>query len=446
MPTFLREPARSIPVMGSFDSVVLGGGPAGIAAAIASARGGAKTLLIEQTGCLGGMSTSGMVPVFAPVGHTDRPAIRGILQEILERLRSIDGVGRNVDTLGWIPLDLEKLKLVYDQMVIEAGAEVLFFTMLADIRRRGRRITHAIVQNKGGRQAITGKYFIDATGDADAAARAGVAFEKGDSDGSMQPASACYVATGIDLPVYRAFLSSIKDRVAWWLERQKAGDIPTIKDTEYRGLAPFEVTPSTVGINFAHLFKVDGTNPQHLSRAIMNGRRMAHAFMQYARKNIPGMQNARIVATASLPGIRETRRIKGRSRLTIDDFKQARHHPDDVACYDYPVDVHNSSLDKSKVQKFHHDMEHLVMANGQTYGIPFSCLLPRELDNLAVAGRSLSADRAMHGSVRVMPACFAMGQAAGQAAAMARRAGMALYQVNIRQLQKKLVACGVRLI
>ncbi len=442
----IREPACIIPVMGQYDVVVLGGGPAGIGAAVAAARAKAKVLLVEQTGCMGGMSTSGMVPVFAPLGHTDRPAIAGIIQEVIDRLKALDGLGRNDDTMAWIPIDLEKLKFVFDQMVAQAGAKVLFFTQFAGVRKRGRRVSHVILQNKSGRQAVAAKMFIDATGDADVAAAAGVPFEKGDSNGRTQPVGVCYTATGIDLPVYREFIKSIgSDRVGWWLHLQESGAIPAIPKAEYRGVYPFEVTPCSVGVNFAHIFEVDACDARDLSRAVLAGRKMAHSYIDYARKNIPGMKNARIVATASLAGVRESRRIEGRGRLTIDDFKNARHHADDIACYDYPIDVHNATPSRKDIRKFQNDFDHLVMAPGKTYGIPFSCLLPRTLDNLAVAGRCLSADREMHGSVRVMPACFAMGQAAGQATAIAAKRNVPLYKVDIRDLQKKLSSAGVRL-
>jgi len=446
MAKILREPARTVPVIGHYDVVVLGGGPAGVAAAVSAARGRARVLLVEQTGCLGGMSTNGRVPVFAPLGNGPRPAVTGITLEVVERLRSVDGVGKNTDTLAWIPIDAEKLKLVYDQLTAEAGVEVLYFTLFADVRRRGRRVTHVILENKAGRQAVASKMFIDATGDADVAARAGAGFDKGDDHGRMQPAGLCYTVAGIDLPTWRRFLQSIgPDRAGWWKKLEDSGALPKLPKTEYRGLEPFELAPGVGVVNFAHLFDVDGCNPKDLSRAMRDGRAMAHAFIECARRNLPGMKNARIVATAALPGIRETRRIRGRRRLTIEDFLSARHSDDDIACYDYPVDVHNVDRDARKIKRFQKDFERLRLPVGKTYGIPFGCLLPKGLDNLAVAGRSLSADRSMHGSARVMPACFAMGQAAGLAAALAAKRKMPLHKLDVADLRRRLTKAGVRL-
>ena len=232
-----------------------------------------------------------MVPVFAPLGNSDRPAIAGIICEVLDRLKALDGVGENIDRKqAWTPLDLEKLKHVYDQIVTDAGTDILFFTQFADVRRRGRKLTHVILQNKAGRQALAAKVFIDATGDADAAARAGVPFDKGDENGRLQAVGMCYVATGIDLPAYKKFVDSIghgEHRVNWWLDRIKAGDLPAFPNTEYRGFGPIQIAPGLSGVNFGHLFKIDGCNPKDLSHAMITGRAMINAFIEYARKNFP---------------------------------------------------------------------------------------------------------------------------------------------------------------
>jgi hypothetical protein len=262
----------------------------------------------------------------------------------------------------------------------------------------------------------------------------------------MQAAGLCYLMAGVDRPRYTRFVGSIgNDFVGWWRKLEDSGALPKFPKAEYRGLGASELAPWLGGVNFAHVYDVDGCNPKDLSRVMRVGRAMAHAFIEYARENLPGMKNARIVATAALPGIRETRRIRGRRRLTIEDFLLARHSDDDIACYDYPVDVHNAARDDREIKRFLKDFEQLRLPAGKTYGIPFGCLLPKGLDNLAVAGRSLSADRAMHGSARVMPACFAMGQAAGVAAAMAARKNVPLHKVDVASLRRRLTRAGVRL-
>ena len=155
----------------------MGGGPAGVAAAIVASRQGAWVLLVEQTGCLGGMPTNGLVPAFAPYSRTKKPLIRGIGLEILEDLRAMGGVGKDPSGFGWIPIDPERLKRVYDELVVREQIEVLFFTFFSDAIRRGRRLKAVVIENKAGRQAVVADVFVDATGDADVAARAVVAFE-----------------------------------------------------------------------------------------------------------------------------------------------------------------------------------------------------------------------------------------------------------------------------
>lgn len=441
----IRLPAQDVPLIGSYDIVVLGGGPAGIAAAIAAGRLKARALLVEQTGCLGGMSTCGLVPCLAPLSQSGPPLVGGIMAEVLERMEELGGIGHNDRAMKWIPTDPEKLKLIYDTMIAQARVRPLFFTITGDVIRKGGRVTHILLHNKSGTTAVEGQVFIDATGDGDVIARSGGKFEKGDSRGRMQAASLCYAATGVDLPSLRKFDASLGDthaKAAWFRSLVDGGALPKIPKTEFRGLSPFEVAPDLVVVNFAHVFGIDGCNADDLTAVMTKGRAMVHAFVEYARKNVPGMAKARVVATAALPGIRETRRIAGHKRITVEDFLGGSHFDDDIAWYDYPVDVHNSSGSVASVRKFMKDFDRMVAGGKGHYGIPLGCLLPKGLDNVIVAGRCLSADRPMHGSARVMTACFAMGQAAGTAAAMASARKICLSDLDVPQLRRKLKAAG----
>ncbi len=437
----ILEPAKRIPVFGTYDVVVCGGGPAGIASAIASARNGAKTLLIEQGGALGGMGTLGEVPSFCPFGKGKRTAITGIGLEAVERLKKAGGLGVTADAIPWVVKDPEKLKVIYDEMVSESGAKLLFFTFVSGVIKQKDKISYVLIENKSGRQAVAAKIFIDATGDADVAAAAGCAFSKGDKRGIMQAASLCFRSIGIEKKKYYKFSRAIDARGGakeWWASLVKKGKLAKIDKTEYRGLGSQEIYPGSLGHNFGHVYFADGTNAKDLTRVMVSGRKLAQSFVEYGRKHIPGMKNAKIVATGALPGIRETRRIKGAYELTLDDYLNARHFPDDIAVYDYTIDVHNATSNKKEAQKFDKDFYSLWLKKGQTYGISFRSLLPQGVSNLLVAGRSISSDRMMNGSVRVMPACFATGQAAGTAAALSAGEKTVPGKLDIRFLRQRL--------
>ena len=445
----MLEPARRVPVLGYFDVVVAGGGPAGIGAAVAAARRGVKVLLLEQTACLGGMGTAGLVPSLAPYSHFERPLHTGIALEMVERLRAADGVGADKKTFCWVTIDAEKLKRVYDQMAAEAGVRVLFMTCVAGVVRRGDRIRAVLIENKQGRQAVEARTFIDATGDADLAARAGVPFEKGDEHGRMQGVSLEFTVAGVNCRRYWKFC---RERFggqnapmrAWVRQYEAKGLLPRLKGAEYGVIAQKQLAPDTLGYNFGHVFGIDGTDPVQVSYALAKGREIAHNYVAFGRRHIPGMEHAHIVATGALLGVRETRRIAGRCRLVIDDFLHARHFPDEITMSDYPVDVHaptRSKLGEKILDKWYNTR----LPPGDSFGIPFGCMVPRRIRNLLVPGRAVSADRLMQATIRVMPACLAMGQAAGTAAVLAQRAGQDVCEVEATKLRQALRRDGVDL-
>lgn len=439
MASYVREPAKRLKVTGSYDVVVAGGGPAGVAAAVAAGRGGAKVVLIEQTGCLGGMSTSGLVPALAPYAYTnDRPVYMGIPLETLRRLKTAGGSPEHGPT-SWPRIDAEKLKRVYDQMVQEAGVEVRFFTWFSDVLRKGNKIAAVIVENKAGRQAIAGKVFIDATGDADLAARAGVPFKMGDEKGHTQSVTVCFAVDNVHGTAYWDFYKERFGKNAamneWLHENVAEGKLPAVANGEYRVISHVYLAASVIGYNFGHVFNVNGLDPAQTSQAMMTGRQIAENYVAFARKNIPGMQEARLAASAALLGVRETRRIRGRYEVTTADFKASRHFADDVAVSDYPVDIHATSNKKSELDRTDKLMESLAQPKDKTYGIPYRSLLPARVANLIVAGRCIATDRAVQGTARVTPVCLATGQAAGTAAAIAVKKNIPLLKVDPRLLR-----------
>ena len=451
MARFVKEPARRIPVCCRYDVVIAGGGPGGIGAAVAAARAGAKTLLIERAGFLGGMSTGGLVPCFAPFNYTGgkEPVYRGIALEVLKRVWAAGGGGFRTGSLDWPTTDNEILKRIYDEMVEEAGVDVLFFTLVSDVLKSGRTVKGVVIENKAGRQAVEGKTFIDATGDADLAVRAGVPCHKGGAKGEMQGVSLCFTVAGVEAEkwwtFYRKRFKTNGPLTVWLQECQAKGTLPRVPDSEYRMISQHKLSASVMDLNFGHVFGIDGTDPAQVSRAMVFGRRLAHNFVAFARKRMTGWKDARIVSTASLLGVRETRRIRGRVTATMNDFHASRHFPDDIAVCDYPIDVHASSTSRRDGERVFREMETLAQPPGKTYGVPFRSLVPKTLDNLLVVGRSISTDRTLQGSSRIMPICFATGEAAGLASAMAIRSRKAPANVDTSKLRAALRKAGARI-
>jgi len=392
------------------DVLVVGGGPAGCAAAIAAARQGARTLLVEQFGFLGGMGTAGLVPAFCPFTDQTKPIVRGIGLDILEEMKArMPHIG--ADQYDWVPIDPECLKDIYEEQVLAAGGQILFFTRFLDVLVTGTGdVGSVVVHNKSGLQRIDAAVVVDCSGDADVAAAAGAPFEKGDPQtGELQPCTMCFVLAGIDNREFQAWLRAdggrnllLQDAIA---RAKAAGDLDIV---EQAANVAYQ-SESTIGVNFSHVFDVDGTDAEQLSRAQIAGRRLVQI------------------------GVRETRRIVGDYVLTLDDYLARRRFDDQIARNSYYIDLHLSQQalgreqggDGDAADRFHR------YGPGESHGIPYRCLIPREVRNLLVAGRCISTDRAVQGSVRVMPICLATGEAAGLAAAIAaaRHAG------DVRQVE-----------
>lgn len=431
-----RLQEEAIPVSGEMDVVIVGGGATGIAAAIAAARNGARTLLIEQRGFLGGMGTVSLVPAFCPFTDHVKPVIRGVGLELMERMkRNCNEEYRELynELLDWVPIDSEVLKRVYDDTVLESGAELLYHTFVGQICMdpAGSRIDGVVIVNKTGRSFVKCSYLIDATGDADIAAMAGVPFHKGGKQGELQPGTMCYLLTNVDRNRFKQYLKESGDTGQIPIAVQKAqasGDLPEGRK-EVSGFA--WVSDYLVGINFGHIFNIDGTKAEDLTRGAIEGRRKVKEQLRFLQKYVPGFEKAHLISTGEQIGIRETRRIVGDYVLTQQDFLEMRTFPDDIARNAYFIDIHMAT---SKDQMAIHHLPH-----GRSHGVPYRCLLPLGIDNLWVAGRAASSDRVVQGSLRVMPNCFAMGQAAGTAAYLAGLNGLTSREVVIDELQRLLI-------
>jgi hypothetical protein len=429
-------PSASIPVAREVDVLVIGGGASGIAAAIAAAKGGAQTMLVEQRGFLGGMGTVALVPAFCPFTDKRKPIIRGLGLQLMERMKqACDPQYREEyqEMLDWVPIDPEVLKRVYDDVILESGVTPLYHTFVYDVvlSEDRRKVEGVVVVNKTGRSFISCRYIIDCSGDGDIAALAGVPFQKGGEAGELQPGSMCYLLANVDRQRFIRYLEESGDTGQLHKTVELAiedGALPEGRKS-ISGLA--WVSDYLVGVNFGHVFGVDGTLAEDLTRGAIEGRRTAERQLQFFRRYVPGFERAHMVASGEQLGIRETRRIEGDYILTVDDFLAARSFPDDIARNAYYIDIHLANS-KSEMT-FNH------LPPGVSHGVPYRIMLPVGIDNLWVAGRCVSSDRAVQGSLRVMPNCFSMGQASGTAAALALRDGASSRGISVAELQQRLL-------
>lgn len=444
----LRE--RDVPLDDLWDVIVAGGGPAGCTAAAAAARAGARTLLVERTGTLGGMGTSGLVPAWCPFTDKQRIIYGGMAEKVLrETMAGMPHVPP--ECFDWTPIDPERLKRVYDELIVSHGATVLFgaFVTGVELDMPGR-VGVLLVADKSGLSALRGKVYVDCTGDADVAAWAGARFELGDpDDGDLQPATHCFKLSNVDDYAYLHAGRYVKHgnhvgmaaviRVAI-----ESGRYPEIPDTHFSNNM---TVPGTVGFNAGHFWGVDNTKPKSVSAALFGGRKLAEAFCRALREFFPAaFGNAYVAETGSLMGIRETRRIVGDYILTMDDWMARRSFSDEICRNNYFIDIHHKKEEcaafttgaRQDGQPGKIKQPAVHMGPGESHGVPYRCLLPVGILNVIVAGRSISTDRIVQGSTRVMPVCLAMGEAAGLAAAISAHDDANVHSVDVQSLRKRL--------
>jgi len=445
-----------LPVSADVDVLVAGGGPAGVAAALSAARNGARVLLVEKMGLLGGSATTAQVPAFAPFSDRTKSVVRGIGWEMLTEMLARTGrpvpdpdvylVPQDKARMDWVPIDVEALKCLYDDLCETAGVEVLFHTFVPEVVvEETRRITAVVLANKDGLSLARAKVFVDATGDADLAARAGCPFHQGDESGATQGMTLCFTVAGGSRETYLGYVHRTGDGFLARLvaEARAAGDYD-LPDASLVGLSFKNET--IAGANMGHVYGHDSTNARSVSAAEREGRRVVRKLLPFLRKYVPGQQDLFLVSTGPHIGVRESRRIVGDYTLTLDDYLACRTFPDDIARCAYFIDIHAVTSEKAarakSISDSNGEKKSYALPPGKSHGIPYRCLLPQGIENLLVAGRCLSADRAVQGAARVMPFCFAMGEAAGLAAALAAQGSGRAREVNVADLQSGLRAQG----
>ena len=435
---------RNIPIIDEFDILVCGGGPSGIGAALSAARLGAKVLLVEATGCLGGMATSGLVSAFPRIGDGKNLMAGGILWEVIDKMfkRGALGPGMTPDKYAeppycWIPFSAEEYKILLDDLMIESGVEVMFFTKLIDVDSspESGRVNGAVIHNIEGYKYVIAKNYIDCTGDAILANLSGVECREAgrDTEGIM-PATIFQYIGNIDFTNLGGGSRYLK----------KAVEDGFFTQPEYSLTGLYRSGESYGALNAGHVFNLDALRSKSLSDGMMKGRKVAHEFYEFYKKYVPGYQNAEQIATSALMGVRESRRIVGEYELCYEDMRTLRVFPDQIGVFRYHIDIHPYKPDpeiknttSSKTLKKFQDGEH--------FGIPYSIMIPKGWDNLWVAGRSVSSDILSNGSIRVQPCCIMMGEAAGAAAALAIRDNVNARNLDMRKLIRTLRSQGAYL-
>ena len=406
------------------DVLVLGSGPAGFAAAYSAAKNGAKVILVEQNGDVGGISTSGLMSHWT--GSCGSP----LYYEILKRTaQNNEGEFKNQITNL---IDPEKLKTLYLEMLCEVGCKVMLYTFAEDAICAGDKILGATVINKSGKTDIYAKITIDATGDGDIAARAGAEFVLGrESDNKMQPATLMFKIGGVDYD--RAiFLGSFESTY-----ETKNGELQALAKKHIPSPAGHVLTyestlPGVVTCNMTNAIDIDGTDAEDLTKATLICRRQMESIVNFLRDFVPGYESCYIISSASLMGIRETRHFKGKYTLNEQDILEAKVFDDYVVKDAYfNFDVHNitgAGLDETGVQK------HFSQEKG--YTIPYRCLLPESKENLLLCGRNISGTHMAHSNFRVMPICIGIGEAAGVAAYISVSQNCSLNDIDAKEIRK----------
>jgi hypothetical protein len=430
----VKDPSHELPVVGEVDVLVIGGGMTGVAAAIAAARNGARTLIVEQFNCLGGVATSGghnELDLYNAWDSSER-IIGGVSYQLgLEIEKNEDGVMRDAG----LYFDPEAMKITLDRMVMQAGVDIFYYTFFCDTLTEGSQVTGAIIQNKSGRQVIKAKRIVDCTGDADVAARAGVPFHQGrEVDGLCQPATLMFTLRGVDWPRVQAWWTNYKMEHVW--KKAQADGIMEPFQSVIMGFIHHDTIPDQVSINMTHLIHIDTTDASQLTKATIEGRRQAHHLVSVFQKVVPGMENCCLISTAPALGTRESRLIEGEVTLTEQDILTRREWEDAICYGSFFIDIHNPAGAGMSEQSFYPE-------KGFRYQIPYRVMIPKKIDNLLVAGRCISVTHEALGSTRVMITCMALGEAAGTAAALSIKLGVSPREIPVNELQKQLKHQGM---
>lgn len=423
--------------LGDADVVVVGGGPGGLGAAVMAARAGARTMLVERYGQLGGMAVSGEVHPFM-LNHANGRSLDGpVYTEWVARMRHYLPAGspnarlRSPECLDGSDRAIDKnlAMLAAEDLCLEAGVVLRYHHTLVGARCRERHVESVHVHSKSGFGTFKGRVFIDATGDGDLAAACGCRTACGGPSGACQPMTLCFKLSCID----RARIPSREAINRAYREACARGEI----DCPRENVLSFKwMQPDVLHFNTTRIIKHSGVDGIALSDAEIEGRRQLRQFLTFFRRAIPGFEQARLFSVAHHVGVRETRRVIGRQMLTRDAFFSRFKCPDAIARVAYAIDIHNPDGSGTEME---------TMPPGDWYEIPYGCIVAADSDNLLIAGRPISVDHALHSSMRVMPSSCSIGQAAGMAAALAVKQACIPADLDGKAVRLALRAAGARL-
>ena len=440
----------------TYDVIVIGGGMAGCAASASCAKLGRSTLLIDQFGYLGGWATAALVNPFMPHHTSDgKQLVGGFFDEILQGLAELDGLLVN-------SFDTEILKYVLQEIVLKSSAEIRLHTFFESASQDEDGNITVQINSKSGAEQLKCRRLIDCSGDGDAAASLGAKYEMGNEDGLTQAATLMFDMGGVDLVKALAFVRDNPDQMRF---PKLAPDVDIGQLSEgiisVAGYYDLIESASRIGeydapgdlifyigkprkgevtFNTTHIGHVNGVNASDLTRAEIEGRRQMMSIVAFARKYVPGFENAYLLRSAEHIGVRETRRITGEYIFSALDVVEARKFEDAICRLAYPVDVHSGKGDGYTKDEEYSGPQ--APPPGDWYEIPYRCLLPLRIENVLIAGRCVSSTQAGHGAIRIMPACVAMGQAAGVAAAISLESGVSPRMIDVSILLNRLKKQG----
>jgi len=415
-----------------FDLIVVGGGFAGVSAAMEAGRKGLKVLLIEKFNCLGGAAVSCLVMPFMPYWtkhpETDERMILtgNLFQEILEEMRKLGGLHKN----GQI-FDEEIMKLVLNRMCIRCGVELLFNTNVTDVTRCNDRIVSVTAWGKSRKMTLFADYFVDATGDGELFTLAGCSYQVGrEKDGLCQPMTLCFRLGNVDEEKFRESRFMIN---SLYKEFQQKGLIKNLRENV---LLFYSMHKGVIHFNTTRVVKHNPVEPTDVTKAEILAREQVYEIYHFLKENISGFEESYVLSTAMQIGIRESRKLEGEYTLTGTDVKSLARFDDAVAVANYEIDIHNPEGTGTELYYF---------GDNEWYQIPYRCMLPKGCSNLLVAGRCISSTHEAQSSYRIMPFCSELGQAAGAAAALAAKGKVTFREIDIKELQSVLQNEGFKI-